>query len=463
MKPKTQTDILLENAKHIHMIGIGGAGMFPIAEILHAKGYDITGSDNNETDTLKRVRKLGVPVTLGHFPENVDGSDLVIYSAAIMKDNPELVSAAEKGIPTMERSYALGAITRRFDDVIGVCGTHGKTTVSSMITHVLIKAGKDPSAVIGGRLPLIDANGRVGKSDIMVCESCEYVDTFLKLSPDICVLLNVDRDHMEYFKTLERLKQSFHQFADSAKICIVNGDDGNAMSAVEGVSSKVITYGLSDKNDYYAQNIVYGKKTAGEYDLYKNGEFLTKVTVNVPGAHNISNSVAAAAAALEVGVTPNEFAENLKSFTGAGRRFEILAQINGVTIADDYAHHPKELEVTLNAAMNMGYNKVYAVFQPFTFSRTKMLLDDFSRVLQIPDKAVLSPIMGSREINTFNIHSEDLAAKVPECELFQTFEEIADYIVNNAKSGDLVITLGCGDIYKAAKMMINKLNQQKLG
>lgn len=453
---------MLENAKHIHMIGIGGAGMFPIAEILHEKGYDITGSDNNETDTLKRVRKLGIPVTLGHFPENVDGADLIIYSAAIMKDNPELVAAAQKDIPTMERSYALGAITRKFDNVIGVCGTHGKTTVSSMITHVLLKSGKDPSAVIGGRLPLIDANGRVGKSDIMVCESCEYVDTFLKLSPDICVLLNVDRDHMEYFKTLERLKQSFHQFADSAKTCIVNGDDENAMSAVDGISSKIITYGLTDKSDYYAQNITYGTKTAGEYDLYKNGGFLTKVTVNVPGAHNISNSLAAAAAALEVGVSPNEFAENVASFRGAGRRFEILAEINGVTIADDYAHHPKELEVTLNAAMKMGYNKVYAVFQPFTFSRTKMLLDDFARVLQIPDKAVLSPIMGSREVNTFNIHSEDLAAKIPGCELFQTFDEIAAYIVENARSGDLVITLGCGDIYKAAKIMINMLNNANL-
>ena len=461
MKQKNEPDKLLESVKRVHMIGIGGSGMYPIAVILHDRGYQLTGSDNNETDTLKHVRSLGIPVTMGHFAENVDGAELVIYSAAIMKDNPELVAAREKGIPTMERSFALGALTREYDNVIGVCGTHGKTTVTSMIAHVLIKAGFDPSAVIGGRLPLIDSNGRVGKSDIMVVESCEYVDTFLKLSPDICVLLNVDRDHMEYFKTLERLKESFHKFANSAKLCIVNGDDENAMSAVSGISSRVVTYGICDKCDYYAANIEYKAKTAGEYDLMHGGKKLCHLVINVPGKHNISNSVAAAAALIETGVSPDELAIQLTTFNGVGRRFEVLAKINGITIADDYAHHPKELEVTLNAAMNMGYKRVFAVFQPFTFSRTKMLLDDFARVLQIPDKAVLSPIMGSREVNTYGIYSSDLAAKIPGCQLCDSFEEIADYIVDNAKDGDLVITLGCGDIYKAAKLIISKLGSSK--
>ena len=458
MKQKTEYDILLQNVKRVHMIGIGGAGMYPIAEILHSNGYELTGSDNNETDTVKRVRNMGIKVTMGHFAENVEGAELVIYSAAIMKDNPELLSAAEKGIPTMERCYALGAITRNYNNVIGVCGTHGKTTVSSMITHILYKSGLDPSAVVGGRVPIIDSYGRAGKSETMVCESCEYVDTFLKLSPDVCVLLNVDADHMEYFKTMDRLKQSFRQFAESAKTVIVNGDDENSLDAVKGISSTVITYGICDKNDYFADNIEYGTKTAGEYDLIHNGEFVCHIKVGVPGKHNISNSVAAAAAALISGVSAKDLSEHLYTFTGAGRRFEILANINGITIADDYAHHPKELEVTLNAAMNMGYNKVYAVFQPFTFSRTKLLLNDFARVLQIADKTVLSPIMGSREVNTYGIYSSDLAEKIPNCELFDDFEQIADYIVENAKSGDLVITLGCGDIYKAAKLMISKLN-----
>lgn len=461
MKNKTETDKLLESVRRVHMIGIGGSGMYPIAEILHEEGYELTGSDNNETDTLKKVRAMGVPVTMGHFAENVKGAELVIYSAAIMKDNPELVSARELKIPTMERSYALGALTRNYDDVIGVCGTHGKTTVSSMIAHVLIKAGFDPSCVIGGRLPLIDSNGRAGKSEIMVCESCEYVDTFLKLSPDVCVLLNVDRDHMEYFKTLDRLKQSFHQFANSAKLCIVNGDDENAMDAVKDIDTKKITYGTDDKCNYFAANIKYAHKSAGEYDLMHDGKVLSHITVSVPGRHNISNSVAACAALIETGVSPDDVAKYLADFHGAGRRFEILYKKNGITIADDYAHHPKELEVTLNAAMDMGYNKVYAVFQPFTFSRTKMLLDDFARVLQIPDVCVLSPIMGSREINAYNIYSEDLAAKIPGCVLREDFEQIADYIVENAKSGDLVITLGCGDIYKAAKIMIKKYENLK--
>ena len=461
MKQKNETDKLLESVRRVHMIGIGGAGMYPIAVILHDRGYVLTGSDNNETDTLKRVREMGVNVTMGHFAQNVDGAELVIYSAAIMQDNPELVAAREKGIPTMERSFALGALTREYDNVIGVCGTHGKTTVTSMITHALIKAGFDPSAVIGGRLPLINSNGRVGKSDIMVVESCEYVDTFLKLSPDVCVLLNVDRDHMEYFKTLERLKESFRRFADSASLCIVNGDDENAVSAVNGISSRIVTYGIDEKNDYYAANIDYKAKTAGAYDLMHKGNTLCRLEINVPGKHNISNSVAAAAALIETGVKPNDLASALASFTGVGRRFEILAEIDGITIADDYAHHPKELEVTLNAAMNMGYNRVFAVFQPFTYSRTKMLLDDFARVLQIPDKAVLSPIMGSREVNTYGIYSSDLAAKIPDCTLCDSFEEIADYVVNNAESGDLVITLGCGDIYKAAKLMISKINNSK--
>ena len=455
-----ECDKLLDNVKRIHMIGIGGAGMCPMAEILHAKGYQLTGSDNNETDTLKRVKNLGIPVVLGHFPENVDGAELVIHSAAIMQDNPELVSAREKGIPTMERSYALGAITRKFDNCIGVCGTHGKTTVTSMITQILVQNGFDPSAVIGGKLPLIDSYGKCGNSDILVCESCEYVDTFLKLSPDICVLLNIDLDHMEYFKTLDRLKQSFTAFAKMARTVIVNGDDENSLSAVSSLDN-VITYGIGENCIYRGENIKYGTKNAGEYDLMYKGEFITHIQVTVPGHHNISNSIAAAAAAHICGATGEQISRSIKEFGGAGRRFEVLAQVEGITIADDYAHHPTELEVTRKAAMNMGDDRVFAVFQPFTYSRTVMHMDEFARVLSIPDKCVLSEIMGSREINTYGVKSADLCNKIDGAVWFETFEEIADYIVNNAKSGDLVITLGCGDIYKAAKIIIKKLNAKE--
>ena len=459
-KEQTETDILLKNSKNIHLIGIGGAGMYPIAQILYTKGYKLTGSDNNPSDKTEKIEKMGIPLTFGHFAENVEGADLVIYSAAISQDNPELVSAREKGIPTMERSYALGALTRKYDNVIGICGTHGKTTVTSMVTQVLVEGGFDPSAVIGGNLPLIHSYGLAGNSEHFVVESCEYVDTFLKLSPDIAVVLNIDRDHMEYFKTLDRLKESFVKFCNSAKITIANGDDENTVDALKSVTNKIITFGLNDSNDYTAKNIEYKAKTAGEYDLYFKGEFLSHIVVNAPGKHNILNSLAAAAACHTVGASGEQIAAFLPNFKGAGRRFEILYNKNGITIADDYAHHPKELQVTLESAMGMGYNNVIAVFQPFTYSRTKMLFDDFVEVLKIPDKCLLTEIMGSRETDNLGVYSWQLAEKIPDCECFDSFDSIAKRAVEIAGENDLIITLGCGDIYKAAHIMIDYLEKE---
>ncbi|OJU12818.1 MAG: hypothetical protein BGN88_14610 [Clostridiales bacterium 43-6] len=358
----------------------------------------------------------------------------------------------------MERSLALGAITRKYDNVIGVCGTHGKTTVTSMITQVLVQADLDPTAVIGGRLPLIDGYGRAGKSQRMVCEACEFVDTFLQLSPDIAVLLNIDNDHMDYFKTVDNLILSFTKFSAMAKTVIVNGDDEKAMKAVEGLSQTIITFGHSDNNNYYTANIVEETKTAGEFDLMKQGEVVTHIVLSVPGKHNMLNAVAAAVASFEAGAKREQIERSLFEFTGAGRRFEILGVKNGITIADDYAHHPTELEVTLDAALKMGYNRVIAVFQPFPFSRTSALLDEFAKALSLPHQTVLSEIMGSREVNTYGITTTDLCNKIEGAVWFDTFEKIADYIVQNAKVGDLVITLGCGDIYKAAKLMVKKLS-----
>ncbi len=459
MKQLNEYDKLIDSAKKIHMIGIGGAGMCPLAEILLKKGYELTGSDNNQTDTLARIQSLGIPVTLGHLPENVHGADLVIHSAAIMKDNPELVEAARLGIPTLERSYLLGAVTRKFDNVIGVCGTHGKTTVTSMITQILQDANLSPSAVIGGKLPLINANGICGDSETLVCESCEYVDTFLKESPDIAVLLNIDEDHMEYFKTVDRLISSFRTFINSAAKCaVVNGDDERTMIAANDAEVEIITAGEGENNDYRAVNITMAKGGFYEFDLMKGDELLTHIVLGCPGRHNVSNAVLASVAALLSGATPEDIRFGLSRFGGAGRRFEILGRPNGITIADDYAHHPKELEVTLSTAKSMGFNRVFAVFQPFTFSRTVMLMDDFARVLSIADKVVLSQIMGSREVNTYGVHVSELAEKIDGSVYFDTFEEIADHIVKEAKEGDLVITLGCGDIYKSAKIMLKKLS-----
>ncbi|MEE1161914.1 MAG: Mur ligase family protein, partial [Acutalibacteraceae bacterium] len=292
MKQLRAEDKIIEGVKHIHMIGIGGSGMCPLAEILHGKGYYLTGSDNNESDPLSRVKALGITVFMGHRAENIEGAELVVYSAAISADNPELKAAVEKGIPIMERSHMLGALTRHFDNVIGVCGTHGKTTVTSMITQILIINKQDPTAVIGGKLPLINSNGISGKSETMVCESCEFVDTFLQLSPDVAVLLNIDNDHLDYFKTMENLTLSFHKFLKMAKTAYINGDDELAHKAAEDITAKTITFGFNEDNDYRADNIK-GGKFGFSFDVIKKGEKIINIQMHIPGRHNVLNGLAA--------------------------------------------------------------------------------------------------------------------------------------------------------------------------
>lgn len=454
-------DTLLKQVKRIHFIGIGGSGMCPLAEILHSEGYELSGSDNNESDTLARIRALGIPVTMGQRAENIEGAEMVVYTAALLKDNPELVAAKASGIPTFERAKLFGAISRLYKNCIGVCGTHGKTTVTSMATQILLTADLDPSAVIGGKLPLIGANGRVGKSENFVCEACEFVDTFLELSPAVAVILNIDEDHLDYFKTLDNLILSFHKFAAMATDAVIyNGDDENTLKALEGIDGKTeITFGFSEKNDYSPANITDIRGAYYAFDVVCKGEILGHIQLNVPGRHNILNALAAIAASMHAGASFADCKKGLESFGGAGRRFENLGEYKGITFADDYAHHPAELRVTLEAAMKMGYNTVWAVFQPFTFSRTYMLMDDFAEVLQIPDRCVMTEIMGSREVNTYDVYTAQLADKIPGSVWFNTFEEVADFVLQNAKAGDLVLTLGCGDIYKAAKIMIKKLQE----
>lgn len=451
----------LKKVKRIHFIGIGGSGMCPLAEILINWGYEITGSDNNPGDNIDKLRNLGAEITMGQKAENIQGAQMIIYTAAILSDNEELLAAKNSGIPTYERADLFGAISRKYSNCIGVCGTHGKTTVTAMLTQTLVMAQKDPTAVIGGRLPLIDSHGRSGKTDTMVCEACEFNDHFLKLSPDVSVILNVDEDHLEYFKNLDNIIKSFHTFAQmTSNTVIYNGDDENTRRSIEGIDKKTISFGFENTNDYYSENITYNKGAFAEFDVCKNGEKLCRLVLKIPGKHNILNALAAFAAAVNAGCTYEQCKEGIETFAGAGRRFEFLGEIDGITIADDYAHHPEELEATLTAAMKMGYNNVWAVFQPFTYSRTKILFDDFVRVLQIPDKCVMTEIMGGREVNDIGIYTKDLAEKIPSSVWFNTFEEVSDYVVKNAKSGDLIITLGCGDIYKAARMMINKLQKK---
>ena len=447
----------LENKRHIHFIGIGGSGMFPLAQILHAKGYYLTGSDNNETDTLQMVREMGIPVTLGQKAENIEGADLIVHTAAIMPDNPELIAARESGVPTIERSVLLGEITAHYSDAVCISGTHGKTTTTSMTTQILLDAGIDPTCVIGGKLPAIHGSGRVGKSPVMVCEACEFVDTFLKLYPDIAVILNIDADHLDYFKTMENLIASFRKFAEKAtKVLIVNGDDLNTQKAVSGLDKRILTFGYAPTNDYYPKNIVHVDGVTLSFDLCRKEEVLTRITLHIPGDHNILNAIAACVASHEAGATWEQCAAGLNAFHGAQRRFEVLGKIGGITVADDYGHHPTEIEATLKAAKALPFKRVWAVHQPFTYSRTATLLDDFARVLSHADFVVLSEIMGSREKNTYNIYASDLAKKIPGCVWFPTFEEISQYVMERAQPGDLVITLGCGDVYKCAKLMLNQ-------
>ena len=326
-----------------------------------------------------------------------------------------------------------------------------------MLTHLMLAAGLDPSAVIGGKLNAINGSGRAGSSDTMVVEACEFVDTFLHLSPDIALILNIDADHLDYFKTLDNIIRSFNRFASLAtKTVIYNGDDENSRKAVLGIEKKLVTFGESNKNDYYPENIVWKNGAECSFDLICRGSKLASMEMRVPGKHNVINAVAACAAALEAGADPSTLSEGLYAFTGVHRRFEILGKVNGVTIADDYAHHPAELAATLRAAKELGYKKIWAVFQPFTFSRTAILLDDFADVLPIADRVVMSAIMGGREINTYGITTQHLADKIPGSIWFETFPEIAKYILENAEDGDLVITLGCGDVYKCAKLMLGQ-------
>ncbi len=445
--------------------------MYPLAQILHNQGYYLTGSDNNETETLQAVRDMGIPVYLGQRAENIGDADVIVHTAAISEDNPELVAARASSAKVLERSELLGIITENFANAVCVSGTHGKTTVTSMITQILVMQGMDISAVIGGKLPLIHGSGIAGDSEVMVCEACEFRDHFLHLAADTAVILNVDEDHLDYFKNLDNIIKSFHKFCElTTRTIIINGDDENSMKALEGITGKeIITFGASPENDWYPAEIKHISGMNTEFTIMHNGKAFCRTSVHVPGEHNIVNAVAAAAAAYSAGATSEGVAKGLESFKGAGRRFEKYGEIHGITVVDDYGHHPAEIAVTLNAAVKLGFKRVWAVHQPFTFSRTALLLEDFAKALSIADRTVLTAIMGGREENTVGIHTKDLAEKIEGCVYFEeeehdaNFELTAQYVAENAEEGDLIITLGCGDVNKVSrrilKLLENKYNK----
>ena len=453
---------LLHTVKRIHMVGIGGSGMSPIAEILHARGYELSGSDVNESDNIARLRSLNIPIFMEQKAENIAGAELVVYTAAVSASNPELTAARNSGLPLIERAQLLGMITRRYPHTVAVSGTHGKTTTTSMISQILLQAGKDPTLFIGGRLPLIDANGRAGSGETMICEACEFKDHFLELSPAVSLILNIDADHLDYFGTLENVIRSFHLFAQKAsKAVIANAEDPHTLKALEGIQQEIITFGFGPGCDWQIRDMSLKAGSFAAYDLYHQGKLATPISLGVPGKHNALNSAAAAAAAFLCGASYSEIAEGLSSFRGAGRRFEFLGIHNGIMVADDYAHHPTEISATISAAKGMGYQKVWAIFQPFTYSRTARHLDGFAESLSAADQVLISDIMGSREENTYGVSSRQITDRIPGSLYLPSFEEITEYVCTHASAGDLVLTMGGGDVYKCARMIVKRLDQQK--
>ncbi len=446
---------LLDGVKKIHFIGCGGSGMYPLIQILASKGYEISGSDVLDGSILQAERAMGIRVTLGHSADNVVGADLVVYSAAIAKNNVEISAAESYGIRIIERSVLLGYVSRLYKSSVCVAGTHGKTTTAAMITTALELAGHDPSAVIGGKLPLIGGYGKSGSGDEIVIEACEYAETFLKLTPYLSVVLNIDNDHLDYYGSMGELKFAFKRFALMTRFMIfANADDRNTMDVMYTLDRRVRTFGIASGCDYRAVNISEYKPGFFEFDLHAWDNETGHIRLGVPGYHNIYNALAMCAVCRTIGLSVEQCAEAAFSFKGVGRRFEVYGECNGAVVMDDYAHHPTELRATLSTARKMGYKRVIAVHQPFTYSRTKMLLDDFADVLKLADVAVITPILGSREVDDGSIHSADLAAKLPGSVLVDSLEAAAQWVKQNAREGDLVITLGCGDVYKASKMMV---------
>lgn len=453
----------LAGIQRIHFIGIGGSGMSPLAEILHSKGYTLSGSDNNESDNLTRIRSLGIPVSMGQRADNIGDAQLVVYTAAIPSDNPELAAAREQGLPLMERAKLLGWLTRQYPHTVAVAGTHGKTTSTSMLCQILLQAGTDPSIFIGGRLPLLNANGHAGTNDTMVCEACEFQDHYLEMTPAVSILLNVDADHLDYFGDLNGVIRSFANFAArTTGHVIYNADDDNTRAAVADVPAEQrISFGLTDGCDWQAKNVHTVHGSYGAYDLWHKGEFLCPIELGVPGEHNVRNSLAVAAAAHLCGMTPAQIADGIAAFHGAGRRFEFLGTYAGVTVADDYAHHPTEIVATLQAAKKLEHKQVWAIFQPFTFTRTARHLDDFAAALSLADHAVVSDIMGSREVNEWGVHSTQITDRMTSGVYLATFPEIADYVAARVQPGDLVLTMGGGDVYKCARQIIARLQEKE--
>ena len=441
-----------------HLVGIGGVSMAPLGEVLKGKGVEITGSDMKESETVDRLRSLGIPVVIGHLPRSVEGADCVIRTAAVHDDNPEIAAALAAGIPVFERAQAWGAIMRHYKNALCVAGTHGKTTTTSMCTHIFLAAGRDPSVMIGGVLPILGAGHRVGHGDTIIAESCEYCNSFLSFAPTVAVILNVEPDHLDFFKDLEDIKRSFRKFAelvpDDGHV-VANWDSANVRNTLEGFPKSCFTFGLEEGAECTAANLAW-ERGLPTFDVVVRGERYAHVSLKVGGEHNVSNALAAASAAYVLGVPGEAVEEGLASFTGAGRRFERKGTYHGADVYDDYAHHPDELRALLTMAKTLGYQRVICAFQPHTYTRTAALFDQFVEVLQLADTAVLAEIYAAREQNTLGISSLDLARKIPGAVYCPHLEGVTAQLADIAQPGDLILTVGAGDIYLAGEALVQR-------
>ncbi|MCF2664757.1 UDP-N-acetylmuramate--L-alanine ligase [Oscillibacter valericigenes] len=444
--------------KRVHLVGIGGVSMCPLAEVLHGKGLQVQGSDMTDSDTVKHLRSLGIPVAIGHNADNLGDCDFVVRTAAVHDSNPEIAGAVARGIPVYERAQAWGALMQHYPNALCVSGTHGKTTTTSMCTHIFMAAQADPTVMIGGTLPLLHSGYRVGHGDTIILESCEYCNSFLSFYPTVAVILNVEEDHLDFFKDLNDIEHSFHRFAElvpPSGHVIVNADNQGAVDSAVGLERPVFTFGLDHPADCTAAGLT-DVDGAPSFDIMVHGEKYAHVTLHVYGHHNILNALAAASAAYVLGIPGSAVEEGLASFTGAGRRFEHKGAYHGAEVYDDYAHHPDELHALLTTAKNLGYERVIVAFQPHTYTRTAKLFEHFVEELKLADVAILAEIYAAREQNTLGISSADLCRNIPGSVYCSTLDKVADQLRKIARPGDLILTVGAGDIYRAGEKLLKE-------
>ena len=436
--------------KRVHLVGIGGVSMRPLGLVLKGMGLEVSGSDMNSSVSTDELIASGIRVEIGHRGENVLGADCVIRTAAVHNDNPEIAGARAAGIPVFERAQAWGVIMRSYRNAICVSGTHGKTTTTSMVAHVLMEAQQDPTVMIGGYLPLLRAGHRVGNGDTILLESCEYCDSFLNFFPTLAVILNVEADHLDYFKDLQDVQKSFRAFAQlSTGGILANGDDANTVQTLEGLD--YVSFGIGKENRIHAEAISEDWRS---FDVICDGVKYCHVSLAVFGRHNTLNALAAAGAAWMMGLPAEAVERGLASFRGAGRRMEFKGSFQGADVYDDYAHHPGELAATMDSVRAMGYKRVIVAFQPHTYTRTKALFDDFVRELKKPDVVVLAEIYAARERNTVGISSRDLLAQLDGGYYCATLPEVTERLASLAQPGDVILTVGAGDIYRAGEALL---------